>query len=80
MPSHINEGHYMAFQALVSGQYRDNVMLLSCFVNGKPGVAIVAHREHRNGMAIMPLFLALSEGLRVTSLTGEVIFDGEDRA
>lgn len=75
MPSHITEGHYMAFQALASGRYSEHVMLLSCFINDKPGVAIVAHREHRNGMAIMPLFVALCEGMRITSMTGELIFD-----
>lgn len=80
MASHITEGHYMAFQALISGQYRENVMLISCFVNDEPGVAIVAHREHRNGMAIMPLFLAFGPGTRVTSLTGEVIFDPKEAA
>ena len=74
-PTHITDGHYMAFQALISGQYRDSLMLLSCFVNEEPGVLIVAHREERRGMAIQPLFLALGPGMRVTSLTGQTIYD-----
>jgi hypothetical protein len=79
-PTHITDGHYMAFQALISGQYADRLMLLSCFVNDQPGVLIVAHQETRQGIAVQPLFVALGAGMRITSLTGQTIYDPSEEA
>ena len=49
MTTNISARHRAAFEALVSGDYR-NFALFSCFVNGEPAEAIVAVNEDSDDM------------------------------
>ncbi len=63
--SFITPGHVRAFQALRSDLY-DNITLWSCLVNGEPGVCIVMVDHVGEGkVAVMPLFVAITEGMRL---------------
>ncbi|MGA2843218.1 MAG: hypothetical protein ABSG18_24320 [Steroidobacteraceae bacterium] len=63
--SHITPGHVRAFQAVTSQLY-DNIALWSCTINGEPGVAIVmADHVGENKIAVMPLFVAITPGMKV---------------
>ena len=69
----ITTGHVQAFQFVRSPQY-DNVTLLSCTINGEPGVAIVMlDRIDDDRMGVMPLFVAITASM-------EVDFPGERRS
>ena|SRR5579871_4817405 len=63
--SNITPGHVRAFQAIRSQLY-DNITLASCTINGDPGVVIVMV-EHvgENKLAVMPLFVALTESMDI---------------
>jgi len=62
---HITPGHVRAFQALRSPLY-DNITLMSCWVNGEPGVAVVMVEEAGEGaLAVMPLFVAITAGMEL---------------
>ncbi len=51
--------------------------LVSCYVNGKPSALVVAAKPHhgQRTVEIMPLFVALTDGMRITAPNGEVIFE-----
>jgi len=71
--SNILAGHVRAFQAVRSQLY-DNITLWSCRINGEPGVAIVmVDQVGEQKLAIMPLFVAITEGM-------DLAFDDEDSA
>lgn len=72
----ITHGHQMAFQWLRHDE--DTPFgLVSCYVNGHPSALIVAGRVDHGGktVEIMPLFIALTKGMRVTTPDGDVIYE-----
>lgn len=73
--STITAGHEMAF-AWLRHDTNTPFGLVSCYVNGKPSALIVAAKPHHDArqVEIMPLFVALAEGMRVTTPEGEVIY------
>jgi hypothetical protein len=71
--SHITPGHVRAFQAIRSQLY-DNITLASCWINGEPGVVIVMVDDAGEGkMAVMPLFVSITEGM-------DLVLEGERRS
>ena len=70
MTTNITADHRAAFEALVSGDYR-NFALFSCFVNGEPGAAIVAVNRDGDGYAITPLFVSITPSITLTDHNGE---------
>ena len=63
-PSFIQPGHVRAFQAVTSQMY--DASLMSCWINGEPGVAIVLIENVGEGkMAVMPLFVAITASMEV---------------
>lgn len=69
MTTNINDAHRRAFEALTSGEYR-NFALFSCFVNGKPSVAIVTVNEDGPGYQIAPLFVGITDDMTLTDHDG----------
>jgi hypothetical protein len=69
MTTNITADHRAAFEALVSGDYR-NFALFSCFVNGEPAAAIVAVNQDGDGYAITPLFVSVTPSLTLTDHDG----------
>ncbi len=63
--TNINKGHRHAFNALTSGKY-DNFALFSCFINNKPGCAIVAIDKPGNDYQITPLFVSVTKDMTLT--------------
>src|SRR5215471_6182306 len=59
MTTNITADHRAAFEALVSGDYR-NIALFSCFVNGEPAAAIAAVNKDGGNYAITPLFVSVT--------------------
>jgi hypothetical protein len=74
--STITAGHQMAFTWLRNDQ-ETPFGLVSCYVNGEPSALIVAARPDSHGktIEIMPLFVALTKGMRITLPDGEVIYE-----
>ncbi len=71
----INDGHRLVFRALTSG-LSDEFAMMSCFVNDAPTAMIVAARQHGEHVEIMPLFVAITPGMRITDHDGDVLWDG----
>ncbi len=69
MTTNITERHRETFNALASGRY-DNFALFSCFVNGTPSAAIVTITRHGEEFDITPLFVAVTEDMRLTDHDG----------
>lgn len=68
--TNINKIHKKAFNALVSGRY-DNFALFSIFVNGERSSAIVTVVPNESGgMNIVPLFVAVTPGMRLKDHDG----------
>jgi hypothetical protein len=68
--SFITPGHVRAFRAVTTQLYGEPT-LVSCCINGEPGVAIVLMEHVGEGkVGVMPLFVALTEKM-------EIIFEGE---
>src|SRR6266508_983049 len=67
--TNITRRHKKAFNALVSGEYR-NFALFSCFVNGEPSAAIVAVEEEGEEVKVTPLFVAVTEGMELADHDG----------
>ncbi len=63
--SFITPGHVRAFQAVTTRLYGEPT-LLSCRINGEPGVAIVL-MEHvgEDKIGVVPLFVAITPGMEV---------------
>jgi hypothetical protein len=56
---------------MITSQLYDNVSLASCWINGEPGVVIVLIQEAGEGkVAVMPLFVAITEHMEI-SFAGE---------
>jgi len=67
--TNITREHKKAFNALVSGEYR-NFALFSCFVNGEPSATIVAVEEEGEEVKVTPLFVAVTEGMELADHDG----------
>ena len=65
----LHPGHVRAFGALTTGQY-ENLTLWACRVNGEPTSAIVALFEEGDTVSVMPLFVAITEGMVLTDAEG----------
>jgi hypothetical protein len=65
MTTNITADHRAAFEALVSGDYR-NFAVFSCFVNGEPAAAIAAVNKDGGNYAITPLFVSVTSSLMLT--------------
>jgi hypothetical protein len=70
MTTNITAQHRAAFEALISGDYR-NFALFSCFVNGEPAAAIVAVNRDGGNYAITPLFVSVTPSLMLTDHDGQ---------
>lgn len=59
------------FDALASGKF-SNFALFSCFIDSKPGAAIVAVNQEEPGgeVTITPLFVSITEGMVLTDHEG----------
>jgi hypothetical protein len=62
--TNITAEHQRHFKALMSGKY-SNFALFSCFVNGEPSAAIVVMEDEGEGSNIHPIFVAVTEGMRL---------------
>lgn len=63
--SYITPGHVRAFQ-MVTSQMFDGITLASCLINGEPGVAIIlVDHVGDNKVAVMPLFVAITETMKL---------------
>ncbi len=78
MSTNITPQHRDAFEAMLSGHYR-NFALFSCFVNGEPAAAIVAVNRQGNEFAITPLFVSVTPGMTLTDHDGVAPQDQEGR-
>lgn len=68
--TNIIETHKKAFEALNSGD--PNFALISCFFNGEPTAAIayVKEGEQNNEFEIFPLFIAVTDKMKLTDHDG----------
>lgn len=72
MSTNIRPEHISAFEALTSGDH-DNFALFSCYLDGKPAVAIVAVNRPegaRGEYEITPLFVSITENMVLTDHEG----------
>lgn len=67
--TNITEAHIAAFEALTSGDY-DNFVLFSGFVNGEPAAIISTLNHDGATVAIEPLFVAVTPGMKLTDHDG----------
>jgi hypothetical protein len=68
--SFITPGHVRAFQAVTTQLYGEPT-LMSCRINGEPGVAIVLVEHVGEGkVGVMPLFVAITPKM-------DIVFEGE---
>ena len=72
---HVSVAHELAFNWLRSAD--EHFGLISCFVNDKPSALIVAARRRgEKRVEIIPLFVALCDGMKITDHDGDVIWSG----
>ena len=76
MSTNITPQHKDAFEAMVSGRYR-NFALFSCFVNGEPASAIVAVNRDGEDYTVTPLFVSLTPGMALTDHDGRAAQEPE---
>ena len=67
--TNIRPEHCEAFDALRSGEF-SNFALFSCFVNGEPASAIVSINRDGENYAISPLFVSVTDGMRLEDHDG----------
>lgn len=71
----VQAGHRLAFQAMMAST-GDEFGLIACKVNGTPSALIaMGQRIDEQRYEIMPLFVAICPGMRVTGPDGELIWD-----
>ena len=71
----VQAGHKLAFQALMAST-GDEFGLIACRMNGTPSALIaMGQRIDEQRFEIMPLFVALCPGMRVTGPEGELIWE-----
>lgn len=73
--TNITPAHRQTFEALTSGDY-GNFALLSCFVNGDPAAAIVAIHQEDEQYLITPLFVSITEAMRLCDHDGSAPSEG----
>ena len=69
MTTNINELHRQHFDAIRDPEY-SNFALFSCFLDGKPTVAIVAINQDGEEFRITPLFVAVTPEMSLTDHDG----------
>ncbi|RWI06832.1 MAG: hypothetical protein EOQ89_03625 [Mesorhizobium sp.] len=69
MRTNITPEHRERFNALTSGQFT-NFALFSCFINGKPAVAIVAANQDGDEITLTPLFVSITDDMVLTDHDG----------
>ena len=67
--THITPEHRHAFAALTSGEFT-NFALFSCTVDGEPASAIVTVTEDGGEYIVAPLFVSVTEGMRLADHDG----------
>ena len=67
--TNILPAHQDVLEALTSGKY-GNFALFSCFINDRPGCAIVAVNKEGEEYNITPLFVSVSPGMKLTDHDG----------
>ncbi|ADZ68931.1 hypothetical protein [Polymorphum gilvum] len=67
--TNITPEHRAAFEALTSGEYA-NFALFSCFADGQPAAAICAVNEQGGAYTIRPLFVSVTDTMRLTDHDG----------
>ncbi|MFN6951134.1 MAG: hypothetical protein ACK4NE_00865 [Albidovulum sp.] len=67
--TNITPDHRNAFEALTSGDYA-NFALFSCFADGQPAAAICAVIEQAGEYLIRPLFVSVTDTMRLTDHDG----------
>jgi hypothetical protein len=67
--TNITEKHKKVFEALVGGGHK-KFALFSCFVNGEPTAAIVIIEANESIVNIEPLFVAVTEGMKLMDHDG----------
>jgi hypothetical protein len=67
--TNITPDHRSAFEALTSGDYA-NFALFSCFADGQPATAICAVTEQAGEYLIRPLFVSVTDTMRLTDHDG----------
>jgi hypothetical protein len=67
--TNITPDHRSAFEALTSGEYA-NFALFSCFADGQPAAAIYAVNEQGGEYTIRPLFVSVTDAMRLTDHEG----------
>lgn len=69
MTTNITDEHRRAFEALTSSDF-NNFALFSCFLNGTPTAAIVAVTNDDGNYLIQPLFVGVTDDMRLTDHDG----------
>ena len=70
MTTNITERHKKSFESLISGEF-NNFILMSCFLDGKPAVAICSAVENLDGSTeLYPLFIAHEDWMKLTDHDG----------
>jgi hypothetical protein len=67
--TNITPDHQRAFEALTSGEFQ-NFALFSCFADGAPAAAICAVSEEGGEYRIQPLFVSVTDTMRLTDHDG----------
>lgn len=71
----VQAGHRLAFQAMMASA-GDEFGLIACRVNGVPSALIaMGRRIDTQRYEIMPLFVAICPGMRITDADGDVIWE-----
>jgi uracil phosphoribosyltransferase len=65
----ITHEHRSAFEALTSGEF-SNFALFNCFADGAPAAAICAVNRDGEGFSIRPLFVPVTDSMRLTGHDG----------
>lgn len=67
--TNITPEHQRAFEALTSGEFQ-NFALVSCFADGAPAAAICAVNQQDGQYLISPLFVSVTDTMRLTDHDG----------
>jgi hypothetical protein len=67
--TNITKEEYKLFNAITSGEYK-NFVLVSCFLNGEPTVAIASVTRDGEDYNIQPLYVRVSDDMVITDHDG----------
>ena len=70
--TNILPSHQKVYKALTSGDYQ-NFALFSCFIDGRPGCAIVAVNRDGEEFDIVPLFVSVTPGMSLSDHDGNIL-------